>query len=424
MKKVKSLLAILLVIAMVATLFTACGEKKPNEPVNDQKVAVVYSWWDITKSTGIQELKEGFEKKYADEGLKLEFKCIPHKYADKIATIVAGGGEMPDVMMLAMDKVPQFAGANLLKELDGYIDKDKTADLYDVVKDATTYDGKTYAVCRDVSTMCMYVNTKMLSDAGIAVPSEDWTLEEFHNVAAQLSKGEGTDKQWGYYFTKHTDPMYAWLYLFGGGLFDRDKNESLLSSPESVKGIQYAHDMIYKDHICPTTSEAQQFGNKVYDPFNANKVGMFYAALSQASNITTDFTVLPLPKAVDGTKKTHAFVNTWTIPAKAKCPDLSWKVLDYFSSAEGQEIAVKNKMGLPGSKSADVTEFLAEQPYNKYFYDALDYAMPYPTARYGAAYQTLFVSLMPKVWDNADVDVKAELEEMDTRLNAKLIGIS
>lgn len=411
---------VLCMFFLVSGVVFANGEGEKEEG----KVAVVYSWWDITKSTGIQELKEGFEAKYADENLKLEFKCIPSKYADKIATIVAGGGDMPDVMMLAMDKVPQFAGANLLKDLNEYISEEKTEDLYGVVKTATTFGGKTYAVCRDVSTMCMYVNTKMLKDAGLEIPSADWTLDEFHEVATKLTKGEGKDKQWGYYFNKHTDTMYSWLYLFGGGLFDNTTNTSLLSNPESIRGIQYAHDMIYKDKIVPTTSEAQQFGNQVYDPFNANKVGMFYGALSMASNVSTDFTVLPLPKAVNGESITHAFVNTWTIPAKAKNPDLSWKVLDYFSSAEGQEIAVRNKMGLPGSKTSDVTEFLSENDYNKYFYEALDYAIPYPTARYGAAYQALFESLMPKIWDNKDVDIKTELEDMDTRLNAKLLGIS
>ena len=414
----KITLLVLCVLLLAGFVTFASGEGE------EEKVAVVYSWWDITKSTGIQELKAGFESKYADEGLKLDFKCIPSKYADKIATIVAGGGDMPDVMMLAMDKVPQFAGAGLLKDLDEYINEDKTKDLYGVVKTATICDGKTYAVCRDVSTMCMYVNTTMLDQAGLEIPSEDWTLDDFHEIATKLTKGEGANKQWGYYFNKHTDTMYAWLYLFGGGLFDNTTNKSLLSNPESIRGIQYAHDMIYKDKICPTTSEAQQFGNQVYDPFNANRVGMFYGALSLASNVSAEFTVLPLPKAINGENITHAFVNTWTIPAKAKNPELSWKVLDYFSSAEGQEIAVRNKMGLPGSKTADVSEFLGEHEYNKYFYEALEYAIPYPTARYGAAYQTLFESLMPIIWDNEDVDIKAELEDMDTRLNAKLLGIS
>ncbi|MFA7109818.1 MAG: hypothetical protein WC162_11805, partial [Sphaerochaetaceae bacterium] len=102
----KITLLVLCVLLLAGTVVFANGEVEEGK----EKVAVVYSWWDITKSAGIQELKTGFESKYAEEGLKLDFKCIPSKYADKIATIVAGGGDMPDVMMLAMDKVPQFAG--------------------------------------------------------------------------------------------------------------------------------------------------------------------------------------------------------------------------------------------------------------------------------------------------------------------------
>ena len=62
----------------------------------------VYTWWDVTKFEHLQKMQQDFEA--ANPDIKLEFVTIPSKYADTMVTKLAGG-EIPDVMMLAMDQV-------------------------------------------------------------------------------------------------------------------------------------------------------------------------------------------------------------------------------------------------------------------------------------------------------------------------------
>lgn len=86
MKRLISLLmCLLLALAMLAP--TATAEELPKD------VTIrVYSWWDPTKP-GMIGLKEGFEEKYADYNVTLEFVKISSYYQTmltKLAGIQAG----------------------------------------------------------------------------------------------------------------------------------------------------------------------------------------------------------------------------------------------------------------------------------------------------------------------------------------------
>ncbi|MEI3014394.1 MAG: extracellular solute-binding protein [Ruthenibacterium lactatiformans] len=74
----------------------------------------VYTWWDVTKFEHLQKMQQDFEA--ANPDIKLEFVTIPSDYADTMITKLAGG-EIPDVMMLAMDQVPRYALNDMLLPL-------------------------------------------------------------------------------------------------------------------------------------------------------------------------------------------------------------------------------------------------------------------------------------------------------------------
>ncbi|HHY65527.1 MAG TPA: extracellular solute-binding protein, partial [Clostridiaceae bacterium] len=136
------------------------GTPKQTQPVT----LTVYTWWDITKYEHLQTMKSEFEAQNQD--IKLEFVTVPSKYADTMITKLAGG-EIPDVMMLAMDQIPRYALSGLLMPLDDLASQEYKDALYPVVKNALTVNGVMYAAARDVTPKVMYLNTKMFRDAGI-----------------------------------------------------------------------------------------------------------------------------------------------------------------------------------------------------------------------------------------------------------------
>ena len=208
----------------------------------------------------------------------------------------------------------------------------------------------------------MYLNTKMFADAGIEIPADTWTVEEFVEVAQQLTSGAGADEQWGYYWANYTDQTFAFIAAFGGALYSEDGKSSVLSTDENtMRGLQFMYDLYNTYQVCPSAAEAAQFGDNEFSAFMANKVAMQIGALSTASTFDangTEYTVLPMPY-IDGVSKTSSFVNTWVIPKTAKNPELSWRVVEFLSGKEGQQIALDMNYGLPATTMVDTTAFEA-----------------------------------------------------------------
>ncbi len=423
MKKVSNkILALILAMVMVLAL-VACGgdnkstnekpDNKTENKVDDQTPAQepdepdasaepttlkVYTWWDVTKFEHLQKMQTDFEK--ANPDIKLEFVTIPTKYADTMVTKLAGG-EIPDVMMLAMDQVPRYALNGMLLPLDDLASQEYKDALYPVVKDALSVNGTMYAAARDITPKVMYLNTKMFADAGVELPDENWTMEDFTDIAKQLTKGSGADAQWGYYWKNYTDQTFAMIAAFGGKLYSEDGKSSVLSTDEKTKeAIRYMYDLCNTYKVCPTAAQAAQFGDNEFSSFMANKVAMQIGALSTASQFDAagvEYTALPMPY-VNGVSKTSSFVNTWVIPKTAKNPELSWRVVEFLSGKEGQQIALDMNYGLPASTLVDTTAFEAKTPYNKYFVQALETAVPYPTNLNGSEFQNMFQKECESLW--------------------------
>jgi len=370
---------------------------KQSEPVTLK----VYTWWDITKYEHLQTMKNDFEAKNQD--IKLEFVTVPSKYADTMITKLAGG-EIPDVMMLAMDQIPRYALSGLLLPLDDLASQEYKDALYPVVKNALTVNGVMYAAARDVTPKVMYLNTKMFSEAGIPIPSDTWTLEEFTDLAGKLTKGSGADAQWGYYWKNFTDQTFALIAAFGGRLYSEDGKTSVLSTDENtMKALKYMYDLCNTYKVCPTAAQAAQFGDNEFAAFMANKVAMQIGALSTASTFdanNVEYTILPIPY-INGRSQTSSFVNSWVVPKTAKNPELSWRVVEFLSGKEGQQIALDMKFGLPASNLVDTTAFVNEKPYNKYFVDALENAIPFPVHINGSGFQTMFQKECEALWAGA-----------------------
>lgn len=390
---------------------TESAEKQTEEkaPAEKQKVTVI-SWWDITKSDSLQKLKTKFEELNPD--LELEFTMVGSGYADKILTMIAGGGDsIPDVMMLAMDKVPKFADAGAIQCLDEYITEDYLNSLYPVVRESCKYKGSVYSVARDVTTVGMYLNKDMFEEAGIPIPSEDWTVEEFTEIAKKLTKVDVNGKpiQWGYYFPKYADGVYDWLVGYGGKFANDDATKCALVSDESKEALQFLYDLIYDYKVVPSDSQAKQYGKSCFAPIVAGKVAMTMGGLSGSNNFNNanpavEYIVVPLPQ-MKGKPVTHSFVNTWAVPKGAKNTELSWRVLEFLSSKEGQQIVLDTNMGLPASMDVDTTEFINKRPDNHVFIDGLEYTVPFETFVNGAQFYTIFKQEGEKLWLNeATVD--------------------
>ena len=110
MKRVSKIFLVMVLFLTFALTLGACEKNKVSHKLEKDVTIRVYSWWDPAHQ-GIVSLKEGFEEKYSDYNVKLEFVKISSYYKTMLtklagAKLAGGGGEAIDVMMLAFDKLP------------------------------------------------------------------------------------------------------------------------------------------------------------------------------------------------------------------------------------------------------------------------------------------------------------------------------
>ncbi|MDD3171993.1 MAG: extracellular solute-binding protein, partial [Bacilli bacterium] len=320
MKKLVLILTFLFTLTLMVGALTGCEKEQTQNGGELTKDATVnvYSWWDPAHD-GLTGMKAGFEEKYADYNVTLNFVKISSYYQTMLtklagAKLAGGSSEQIDVMMLASDKIPLFASNETILALDDYVTDEYLSDLYPAVKDGLYYEDSVYAVARDVTTKCMVLNVDVFNKYNIPLPDEDWTVQDFKDICLQFAAQ--SDNVWGYSFDSNPDPLYLWFYLFGGEYFNAETNESLINTAGSKVGVKFLYDLIEADGIM-SLSETTEYGG-----FSASFIGgyaaMISGGLSQVNAVETagaNFIVLPLPTGTSGEKQSHTFLNCWTIPS-------------------------------------------------------------------------------------------------------------
>ena len=92
--------------------------------------------------------------------------------------------------------------------------------------------------------------------------------------------------------------------------------------------------------------------------------------------------------------------------------------MEFLSGKEGQQIALDMNFGLPASTLVDTANFEAKTPYNKYFVQALETAVPYPTNLNGSAFQTMFQKECESLWAGVITP-----EEFEARVDEQAVDI-
>ena len=110
----------------------------------------------------------------------------------KVLTLVAAGTP-PDVCYVATEGVQLFAD-RLGEPLDRYVTRDRGdmenyfSDVHPSLVEAAMYEGSLFQIPIDFNAANIYYNTSAFEQAGLERPPDDWTKDDFHEVARQMQK--------------------------------------------------------------------------------------------------------------------------------------------------------------------------------------------------------------------------------------------
>lgn len=327
--KLRKVMALSLAGAMAVSL-GACGGGGGSESGGDSgsgggdgSLSVMI--WDTYQEPGLTEILNDFTE---ETGIEAEIQVVTWDDYWTLLSAGAQGGSMPDVFWMHSNEAERYMSNEMLLDLTDRIAESDSIDMSKYPEDITelyTYDGKNYAIPKDVDTIALWYNKTLFDEAGLAYPTADWTWDDLYEAAKALTKDgvygfgcSATNNQAGY---------YNLIYDMGGYVINDDKTASGYDDPNTIKAMQYFEKMI-QEGIMPSQQTMSE---------SAEDVLLGSGTLAMATQ---------------GSWMLSAFKENEYIAQNCDCVELP------KDAASGKRVSIYNGLGWAGSADFNLQAYL------------------------------------------------------------------
>src|SRR4051794_38340260 len=142
-----------------------------------------------------------FNKDHPDIKVNLLNIADAAKYYTKVNT-AAVGGNLADVYYARTFDIASFVDKQRVIPLTPLVDKSKSDvnpdDFWPAQVKQMSVGDQLYGLPYDFSNLAIYVNKTMFADAGVPVPTDDWTWDQYFEIGANFVQKSGSrQKRWG-----------------------------------------------------------------------------------------------------------------------------------------------------------------------------------------------------------------------------------
>ncbi|MDR2939128.1 MAG: extracellular solute-binding protein, partial [Clostridiales bacterium] len=153
--------------------------------------------WDTATMPYITEMVDAFMASHSD--IKVEIVDIPSAdYNTKLSVMLNGGSEVDAFWIKDGDTTKGLNDKGQLADMAAYIERDGV-DLADYagLAERFIFDGKTVALPARTDYYVLFYNKDIFDAANVPYPTNDMTWQEWEELCAQLTSGEGAEKIYG-----------------------------------------------------------------------------------------------------------------------------------------------------------------------------------------------------------------------------------
>ena len=170
------------------------------------------------------------------------------EYWTKLPTQLAGGAPV-DMAWMHHTRAKTFAANDWLLPLDDLLASFPAADwpdkFYESQVEAFKFEGKQYGIPYDWAPGGFYINIDLFEEAGVDLPTEDWTFTDLLEAAKALTKdtdGDGQIDQWGINLpTSWSAGTYWVVRSFGGDFFKSREYTQITEMAEMLESLIELH---------------------------------------------------------------------------------------------------------------------------------------------------------------------------------------
>ncbi len=195
MKHMKRALSVLLLVVLLFSVGTGCQKESTGSATSEpaeQKVKLRISWWGSQqRNEATLKILDMYTAKHPNVTFQPEYTSFAG-YFEKLSS-EAAANNLPDIIQHDYSYIGQYVDKNLLLPLDDYI-ADSTLDLKNVsksVSDAGSINGKMFGLNIAVNSRALIYDAALFKKAGVPLPTNDWTWDDYMNDALQIHEKLG-----------------------------------------------------------------------------------------------------------------------------------------------------------------------------------------------------------------------------------------
>jgi multiple sugar transport system substrate-binding protein len=288
----------------------------PRRASAQAKPTITY-WNGLTGADG-KVMDEMIDRFTRETGIRIEQQRIqwPDLYAKLQVSVPAGEG--PDLALIHAVEVPHFGQDGVLEPIDeaalaakGF----RAEDYLPAIWQGGTYQGKRYAIPLDVPQHILYLNVKVMREAGLVGPDGRPKVpasgSELVTMAKQITKGDTFGFALGTLnLGKYTFGFHHILWQNGANIYTRDLKRSGLTEPAAIEAADYWGAFHAQHKVAPPANANAR------DAFIAGRVGLWIAGswnFTGLRDAKVEFTVAPVPRLLKEPV-------VWTIPHQYTFP--------------------------------------------------------------------------------------------------------
>jgi multiple sugar transport system substrate-binding protein len=350
-------------------------------------------------------------------------------YADSVILQMAGG-KIFDVVQSPVNIQQLFAAKDVLLPLDDFLARDKAemasyftdenAQFLKWTTDIVSPKGTpTYFLPADYNTYLCWINTKMFQDAGVPLPTNDWTWDDLMAAGKKICTTPGK-----YLIDVQPDDFAfgPWAYTNGGTILNADWTKSTMTDPKTIEAAEFAQNLCklgYSPKPGGAFDDVTEFSQDKLAIFGA---GMWLNPSLKTAGAAGKAKVVAWPQKTQ--KGTSVGWNAYPLIKKSQNQEAAWAFAKYLVSKRAVTNLAATGQACPGLKSVFFSDTLATaspEPGVSELWNSVAYATPLPSPVASDAVVDAFAKTFTELYSSTK-DATTLLTALDKQLNTLLAG--
>src|SRR5947209_2305189 len=244
----------------IALALSGCGSSGGSGSGSGSGPVQITVWEGYTgvEATAIKKLAQEFNATHHKVTVTVQFYGNSDYALQKVLAAIAGG-KPPDISYLYGANMANIAQTSKVVPLTGFVNSDPSfgwSHFWPFERKVATVNGKVVGVPALVDNLALVYNKTLFAQAGIPLPTANWTWTQFEQAAVKLTNQAKKQFGWAYVNDASEDTVWrywAMLWQAGGSILTPDGKHAAFDSPAGLKALTLlqtlaSHNAIYLDN--------------------------------------------------------------------------------------------------------------------------------------------------------------------------------